>query len=264
MSDEQSPTFGLQAAGATPSNETRQVEQFETPDPVNHPVEGVAEVDTTEKKLLAGKYETQEQLEKGYLELQRKQSTSTGDMDMAQFLEHVGVDAAEIGQNWKADGQLSDEQYSKFKAAGWSKSIVDSILRANQAAADITQFQQRDLQHRAHQLAGGEEEFQGLINWAQNSYPDDQKAALNQKLGDPAQFEGAIKEMLYDYKMQTGSDVRHHMVQGESMPNVSSGFTSSDEVVSALAAARKQGRIDQALQKRLANTPAHILQGIDS
>jgi hypothetical protein len=46
------------------------------------------------------------------------------------------------------------------------------------------------------------------------------------------------------------------------MPNVSSGFSSVDEFVSAMKAAREQG-FSKSFLNRLKNTPAHIKQGID-
>jgi hypothetical protein len=41
------------------------------------------------------------------------------------------------------------------------------------------------------------------------------------------------------------------------------GFSTSDQVVAAFAAARRQGYLDETTKRRLANTPQHILQGIN-
>ena len=65
MSEEANPTFGLQAGGATPPAEASVSEVSLVP-------EGESQGEMTDARTYAEKYNSVEELEKGYLELQQK------------------------------------------------------------------------------------------------------------------------------------------------------------------------------------------------
>jgi hypothetical protein len=147
---------------------------------------------------------------------------------------------------------------------GISKNVVNEFMQGQMARSTNTQFVQKEAQSKAVQMAGGEQELENLFSWAGKRFQSEpaKLEEINNRLGDPKQFEGAIKELLYDFKVQSGTGFTQQLVEGNAMPNVSSGFSSVDEFVSAMKAAREQG-FSKSFLNRLKNTPAHIKQGID-
>ena len=223
--------------------------------------------ETLEEKLFAGKYKSIEDLEKGYDELNKKLSQmkpDTGDMTIEQILESAQLNNMDIVTNWQKDGKLTDEQYSKLASVGYGKSVVDTYLKGQSAQAQNSIYAQEQIKQHAHKLAGGEQEYNGLMRWAAVNLPEQRQTELNERLAQTESYEGAIKELLYDYKMATGTAAgRSEILAGQAMPNVSDGYKTTDEFLSALAQAKRQGYKDAAFLNRLKNTPQHIVQGID-
>lgn len=256
---EVSPTFAVQAGGETPKapavvhEEAREV-TGEKDAPMN-------------ARQWADKFNSPEDLEKSYLELQKKLGESqpkTSDMDLDGLLGHIGLDGGELAQQWMDQGKLTEEQYSAFQNVGLGRNVVNEFLTGQQARATNTGYIQKEARSQAEQMAGGAEELDNLFNWAGKRYQDDPKALerINERLGDPKQYQGMIKELLYDFKVQSGAGFTQPLVEGQAMPNVASGFSSVDEFVSAMKTAREQG-FSKSFLNRLKNTPAHIKQGIE-
>ena len=264
MSEESSPTFSLQAAGSTPAKESRQVSEVEM-ESSDAATDSGGDSEQNARQW-ADKFNSPEELEKSYLELQSKYSSeraATGDMTFGQLFEHLGLSAEELGANWTADGQLSEEQYEKFRAGGFSKEMVNQVFAGERAIQENGAYAKDKLIGRAQELAGGQEELQGLLKWGQENYDESRLQALDARLNDPSTMEDAIKTMLWDYKDKTGRGGSVNLVQGDIMPNTTAGFTSSDEVFQAMQEMRKTGKMDEVMKRRIKNTPAHIMQGID-
>ena len=256
---ESSGTFGIQASGETPKDSSHVVEtrMDDTPDPNSN---------ETSARMYADKYKSVEDLEQGYQELQSKLSQekpSTSDMNLDALLEAAGVSNDSVVQNWINDGKLTDEQYAGFQRIGISQDIVNQFLKGQVAIARNGEYAAEQVVAKAHDMAGGPEQWDSLMQWASGNYSEEQQAALNARLEDPTKFEGAIKEMLWDYKMESGKAFTQPLVQGQAAPNTSSGFDNVNEFVSAMAKVRTQGYADEAFKRRLANTPAHIIHGVN-
>ena len=264
MSEASNPTFSLQAAGSTPANESRQVSEVEMDAP-DAATESGGDSEQNARQW-ADKFNSPEELEKSYLELQSKYSSeraATGDMTFGQLFEHLDLSAEELGANWSNDGQLSEEQYEKFRAGGFSKEMVNQVFRGERAIQENGVYAKSKLVERANDLAGGEEEMAGLLKWAGEHYEDSRKKMMEDRLNDPSTFEDAIKAMLFDYKQVTGRGGSVNLVQGDIMPNTTAGYTSADEVFQAMQEYRKTGKMDEVMKRRIKNTPSHIMQGID-
>ena len=123
---------------------------------------------TEESGLLAGKYKSQEELEKGYLELQKqlgkqpsedsgitesepeledKETPQTateiyGDYIGSKF-DEAGIDYEGMNSRWQETGQLTDEDYSELNEAGFSRDMVEAYLQGVQFNAQRdTELQQ--------------------------------------------------------------------------------------------------------------------------
>lgn len=257
-SESPSPTFGLQAAGETPKAPA-EVHETRVQDV------GGEHIEQMNARMYADKYKDPDSLEEGYLELQRKLSESkpsTSDMNIDQILDAAGVKNNEVVENWTRDGALTQEQYNGFARLGISKELVDTFLRGQVAVARNGEYAQEQVQHKAHDMVGGPEQWDTMMEWAGNHYNDEQVDGINKRLADPDQFQGAIKELLWDFKMEAGKGFTQPLVQGQAAPNTSAGFEDVNDFISAMSKVRSQGYADEAFKKRLANTPQHIIQGV--
>lgn len=257
-SAEPSPTFGVQASGESPKDGTHVVEtRLESSNDPN--------VHETSARMYADKYKDAESLEEGYMELQRKLSEakpSTADFNIDQLLDQAGVKNDSVVQNWITDGKLTEEQYAGFAKIGISQDVVNQFLKGQVAIARNGEYAAESIISKAHDMAGGPEEWGTLMNWASSNYSEEQQEALNTRLEDPTKYEGAIKEMLWDYKMESGKAFTQPLVQGQAGPNTSSGFDDVGDFVAAMSQVRAQGYADENFKRRLANTPKHIIQGV--
>lgn len=199
--------------------------------------------DPPEEDLLAGKFKSQEDLEKGYLELAKKlgeksepvtpepeanaedntddnsgedntDNSTDEDGEASPYGEVVDaalaaaeVDPAAANQEFIENGTLSDETFEKFEKAGFPRTVVEAYLRGaatSEQAAEITTDQITGLKAKA----GGEEGFTQLQEWmAQNVEADDLKA-YNDALdsGDFNQITAQVDRMVALRQAAFGSE----------------------------------------------------------
>ena len=220
-------------------------------------------------ELIAGKFKSQDDLIKGYQELEKKLGTvktEFSESKVEDILNQAGLQPDELAINFKADGKLSDEQYQKLKAVGWSKNVVDSFLQGQVAIAQNSQYAQAQIQANAEKMAGGKEQLEGLMRWAGTNLGEVRVSELNKRLEAPSTYEGALKELMFDYQLASGQSGSRQgeILSGQSMPNVSRGFDTVKEMITALGAAREQGYYDESFKRRMANTSKNIVNGMDT
>ncbi|MEE2887549.1 MAG: hypothetical protein VX951_08970 [Planctomycetota bacterium] len=257
---EVSPGFQIQAGGETPKAGAEVVQEE------IRNVEGTAESPMNARQW-ADKYNSPEELEKGYIELQKKMSAGrpkTSEMDLEGLLNSAGLQGGDLAAQWVDQGKLLDHQYDALQQQGISRAVVDQFMRGQQAISSNSGYVQAEARAKAEALAGGGEELDNLFNWAGNRYASEPQKMqeINDRLGDPARFEGAVKELLYDYKVQSGRGFTTPLAEGTAMPNVSNGFGSVQEYLAAMRQAREDG-FPKSFLRRLQNTPTHIKQGLD-
>ena len=203
--------------------------------------------ETTEESsgLLAGKYKSQEELEKGYLELQKqlgkqpsedsgitedqpeqgetKTETETpqgareiyGDYIGSKF-EEAEIDYQGMNERWQETGQLTDDDYNELNEAGFGRDMVEAYLQGVQFNAqkdtELQQSQVKEIQD----LYGGQAAYSEMIEWAAGSLTDSEKSA----------FELAIKNPNYDMvKLAVAGLHSRYMSEGNKEPKLVSGKT---------------------------------------
>lgn len=135
------------------------------------------------------------------------------DADLAQILESVGLDPKDLAEQWARDGKLSDDAYAKFKSKGLSKVVVNGLIAGQLAAAQLQQQQSQAIRSNAQKLAGGEQQLANLLAFGK-SLPPQRIADLDQRLADPAKYEGAIKELLYEHAQAVGAGNAKPLIEG--------------------------------------------------
>ena len=153
-------------------------------------------------ELLAGKYKNAEDLEKAYVELQKKLGDKDGVSQEGQETQEVKDESEteepkaeqtpavslieEASNEYYANGnQLKPETIEKFKDMS-SSDLVNAYLeiqknnpQANQKEADVTDSQINRIQNSV----GGEKEYNSLVTWASNNLAENEINAFDNLVG---------------------------------------------------------------------------------
>mgnify|MGYP000432627258 CR=1 FL=1 len=215
-------------------------------------------------KRLAGKYKTPEELEAGYLELQKRlgetpetSETTEPEPEYQLYSDDgaVNYDTAnelygdKLGDLFKSNdidpfamskhfdennGSLDDTMYEQLSKAGLSKTVVDNYLegvraevglKAETAEPILTEAEVNEVKT----LAGGEKGYQDLMDWAGNNLGPDAAKDYDDVLatGNKSAVKFAVKALMGQYEDANGRDSK--LVTGkESAPET---YRSMAEVV---------------------------------
>ncbi len=147
-----------------------------------------------ESKKLAGKYESAEELEKAYIELQKKlgdkEETSeepkaeeeTEETEETPETDPTVALLTEANNEYYENGnKLSEETLEKFKSMS-SQDLVNAYIemqknnpQPNNQEADVTQSQINQIQNSV----GGENQYQKLMQWAGQNLPENEVNAFD-------------------------------------------------------------------------------------
>ena len=180
---------------------------------------------------LAGKFKDAQELEKAYLELQKKlgdkpqEAKAPTEQEVAKA---IGQDAlSEFVTEFRTNNTLSEDSYGKLQKMGLSKDVVDAYIEGQKALVD----RQVD---SVYAKVGGRESFQQIIDWATQNLPADEQEAYNSIMssGDMKAAGFAISTLAARYQASGGRTPNR--IEGK--PTVGQvGFNSQSEMISMMA-----------------------------
>ena len=201
-----------------------------------------------ESELYAGKYQSAEELEEAYINLQKKLGTSDDDevedttLDEDEYPENVaeGVDLITTASEeyYENDGQLSQETMQKFTEMS-SSELVEAYMAirernpdvdAGTSSPDLTDAEM----NQVYNSAGGEAEYARLTSWAAQNLSETKLDAFNDMIdrGNATAIQIAVSGLRAEYEAQEGYEGR--MLTGKSA-KAQDGFRSQAEVVQAMS-----------------------------
>lgn len=207
-----------------------------------------------QEQLLAGKYKSAEELESAYLSLQKKlgqteeeeevdyESTDEGyeeeegsDEEVSEYAPAINLinDASE--EYYANDGQLSEDTISAFSSMS-SQDLVNAYLEIQQnnpqasQGVELSESQVNQVQN----AAGGEANYNQVINWAANNLDDAAIDAFDSVVdsGNPMAIQIAFQGLQAEYNEANGYEGR--MLQGRAASSAGETFRSQAELVSAM------------------------------
>ena len=205
--------------------------------------------------LLAGKYKDAQELEKAYVELQKKlgdkgskDSQEAGDSEDSEEVEseegdenedEADIDTSKDGildQLWE---EANGDEYSKETLEELQKldsvDIADMHLRyrqqVEQSRPQITEAQAQDLKN----VAGGDQQYGEMLQWAKGNLNPQEVEMFDTVIerGDPLAAFFAVRSLAYRYQDSQGREGT--MVTGTAPRGDGSQFTSQAEVVEAMS-----------------------------
>lgn len=238
--------------------------------PEGHDAEMIAKVDALDKSLqegqqnqeppkLAGKFASKEELEKAYLELEKKLGggkkegappvdPSNVDPNKAEAIaKDAGLDIDQMQQRYAQNGQLSEEHYKALEKRGITREIVDQYIAGQEAQAE----KYRD---SIISKVGGQDNFSAMAEWAKVNMSEQEIAAYNKATSsaDMTVVENAVLGLAYRYQSAVGKDPK--LLGGQTAG--SSGFQSVAQLTEAMKDPRyeKDPAYRKDVQNRLANS----------
>jgi hypothetical protein len=204
------------------------------------------EMQESEQQLLAGKYQNAEELEKAYIELQKKlgagEEPESTEEESEEVEEEVESSPGEVlitdaSTEFAEKGELSPETMEKFGSMS-SQELVEAYMkhRANNPTpeakpADLTESQVNTIVNQA----GGKESYNSLMEWAGNNLPENYTDAFNNIIesGNTEAITIAVAGLKSQYDEVNGYEGR--MLSGKGAPQQVDAFRSQAEVVQAMA-----------------------------
>ena len=220
-----------------PSNDPQAIAEAEARDGENLAVG--EDMQKQQSELLAGKYKDAEELEKAYIELQRKMGTgedseseSTPETseenyysddgsvnydevnkvygeEIGGIFEDAGINPWEISNHFHTNnGTITEDMYGQLQDAGFSRGAIDSYLAGRAAQSGYTQgdvLTEGDVREM-YDLAGGKSNYDSMTEWAAaNLAPEDIKAFDEvTNTGNKAAVRFAVKALLGQYEDSQG------------------------------------------------------------
>ena len=198
--------------------------------------------------LLAGKYKNAEELEKAYVELQKKlgddketeQASAEEDKteDKPQLSEGATLITSASEEYYANGNKLSPETLAKFSSLS-SQDLIKAYMEVQSnpefqqrqaAPVDITPQQVNQIKNSA----GGEQAYANIVNWAKSNVNQDQLDAFNNVVnsGNIPAIQLAVSGLKAEYDNANGVEGR--MVTGKTAPNNGDVFRSQAELVRAM------------------------------
>ena len=209
-----------------------------------------------QENLLAGKYKDAQELEKAYVELQKKlgdkgteDSSEAGDSKDNEEVESKENNEEEensdedtendaiLEQLWEesnSDKDYSDELLDKLEGLD-AVDIADMHLRYREqienSKPQITEQQITELKN----VAGGEQEYSDMLQWAEGNLSKQEIQMFDTVMdqGDPLAAFFAVRSLAYRYQDAQGYDGK--MVTGTTPRSDGTKFESQAEVVEAMS-----------------------------
>ena len=202
--------------------------------------------------LLAGKYKSAEELEKAYVELQKKlgenkeeekASAEPEPEDKPQLSEGATLITDASKEYFDNGNKLSPETLAKFSSLS-SQDLIKAYMEVSQnpefqqqqaaPPADITESQINQIKNSA----GGDRAYANIVNWAKTNLPQDQINAFDEVVntGSVQAIQLAVSGLKAEYDNANGVEGR--MVTGKTAPNNGDVFRSQAELVRAMSDAR--------------------------
>ena len=201
-----------------------------------------------ESELYAGKYQSAEELEEAYINLQKKLGSSDEDdeveettLEEDEYPEEVaeGVDLITTASEeyYENEGAISEETMQRFTEMS-SSDLVEAYMAIRDRNPDVDGGVATDLtdaeMNQVYNSAGGEAEYGRLTSWAAQNLSETKLDAFNDMIdrGNSTAIQIAVAGLRAEYEAQEGYEGR--MLTGKSAP-AADGFRSQAEVVQAMS-----------------------------
>ena len=203
-----------------------------------------------QEQLLAGKYKDAQELEKAYVELQKKlgsndepaedveQTGATDETEETTLSDGASLISSANDEYYANDGKLSEETLEKFSGMS-SKELVESYLEvqktdAFKAKTEVADLSESDI-NTIKNSAGGEAQYDNLISWANTNLDAKSQEAFDSIVnsGSIDAIKIAVSGLKSQYEAANGFEGK--MYTGKAPKGDTDTFRSQAELVQAMS-----------------------------
>ena len=203
-----------------------------------------------QEQLLAGKFRDAEELEKGYIELQKKLGGSEEEEATEPEEPEVEESQDEDEEEERVDTSFLDTLWEQAKADKYTEETLEQLRSLpNEQLASMALQQRAELEAQIEdapvlteenvtdlkKIPGSERDYQDMISWATETLTEREiemyDAVMDQ--GNPLAAFFAVQALTYRFNDARGVD--GEMLQGKASTNSGSQFRSQAEVVRAMS-----------------------------
>ena len=203
-----------------------------------------------QEQLLAGKYKDAQELEKAYVELQKKlgsndepaedveQTGATDETEETTLSDGASLISSANDEYYANDGKLSEETLEKFSSMS-SKELVESYLEvqktdAFKAKTEVADLSESDI-NTIKNSAGGEAQYDNLISWANTNLDAKSQEAFDSIVnsGSIDAIKIAVSGLKSQYEAANGFEGK--MYTGKAPKGDTDTFRSQAELVQAMS-----------------------------
>ena len=193
-----------------------------------------------ESQLLAGKYKSAEELERGYLELQKRLSGNKEEVEEAPEAEPT----EEVEEEDDTEVDLYDSIMESYRTGEWDPELVNKVesmspvdvanMFLEKGTPQTIQATPQDVE-QIQESIGGTEEYQSMIQWASQNLSEQEIGMYDTVMdrGDPLAMFFAVQALNARYQDSVGYD--GEMLTGSAPRNTSDSFRSQAELVAAMS-----------------------------
>ena len=191
--------------------------------------------------LLAGKYKSAQELEQGYLELQKKLGQQTEEAPEAteEQPEEEQGEPSILDRIWEESTSREEftpeltEEISKLSSTELANMYLDyrqGVEEGSPRTRDFTEQEVGELKG----IVGGDQQYTQMLDWAQSNLNKQEIDMFDQVMqtGDPLAAFFAVRSLGYAYQNAIGYD--GNMIQGKAPKQSNDQFRSQAEVVAAM------------------------------
>ena len=149
-----------------------------------------------------------------------------------KVLTEKGLNMAEFEQEYTVNGRLSEESLAKLEKAGIPRTMVQAYIDGQNAL--VTHFV-----NEVQAIAGGEQGYQDVVNWAKENLSEEEKNAYDKVMcsGDKELIKLAVAGLVAQYREVEGVEPEIH-IHGRASASRSSRVTGYKNVSEMKAAMR--------------------------
>ena len=210
------------------------------------------EIAEKQEQLLAGKYKDAQELEKAYVELQKKlgdqesepeKTSATEETEEQPSLSDGATLITSASDEFNTDGKLSPETLDKFSSMS-SKDLVEAYMeiqnspqykdQLSQPVAELTDGEFNQI----YNSVGGEQQYKTMIEWAGQNLDKQSAAAFDNivNTGTVDAIKFAVSGLKSQYEAANGYEGK--MLTGKTAPDRGDVFRSQAELVRAMSDSR--------------------------
>ena len=203
---------------------------------------------------LPEKFKSVEDMAAAYQELEKKLGSNEPEVNedtignpdedqVREELEEAGLNFDGYSDEFMENGELSEDSYAELEAAGIPRAVVDQYIAGMEAEANM-------IQQQAFGLAGGEDQYAAMTEWAADNFSEAEIDAFNDAVnsGDWNTIQFAIKGLAAQYRSEVG--VEPSLVQGSTAGLAGDVYASVAELTAAMRDPRYE--TDPAYRNRVA------------